>query len=106
MFMENYEEYAKTARVYCNVYARKKPQSPVVPAVSSSENQQALPMSGASPEKKSESAKEAKEPKEAGKGEAVLGSLTLNPATTEHKSPTKQKGHAGAGEKKKWMKRI
>ncbi len=97
LFMENYEEYAKTARVYCSVYARKKLQSPVG---ASSENQ-------GSPTKAT-AADSTKTPVQT-KQEGVLGALTLNPhsaagstASTGAKLAAKTHG----GEKKKWMKRI
>jgi len=96
LFMENYEEYAKSARVYCSVYAKKKtgPASP-------SENR-------ISPEK------EKSPPKQAPisgpvKNEEVLGTITLNPHSNETKLPVKAQGKTGAAsgsEKKKWMKRI
>ena len=91
LFMENYDEYTKTARVYCNVYAKKKIQSPVaVP----SENFGTI----SSPQKVDPKAKE----------EGVLGSLTLNTQYAEHKvapsklATTKMQTQTG----KKWMKRI
>eukprot|EP00826_Nyctotherus_ovalis_P039852 TRINITY_DN3863_c0_g2_i13.p1 TRINITY_DN3863_c0_g2~~TRINITY_DN3863_c0_g2_i13.p1 ORF type:complete len:162 (-),score=69.73 TRINITY_DN3863_c0_g2_i13:83-544(-) len=85
LFMESYEEYAKTARVYCSVYAKKK--------AGVSENRE-------SPAKSSPG-------KDAAKPEDVLGSLTLNPQSEESKTArkTKPQSHTTAG-KKKWIKRI
>ena len=109
LFMENYEEYAKSARVYCNVYAKKKIQSPTT----TSENQ-AMSMSPEKPhvEKshadKIEPAAPVDPSKPVAKSEEVLGSLTLNPSSSEHKvaaKPGKTQSH-GTVEKKKWMKRI
>jgi len=95
--MENYEEYAKTARVYCGVYAMKKSQS-------SSENHQLSVPPGKYEEIKAVS--DSKEPKK----DQVLGSLTLNhdSAVPEAKSsakPPKAQGHQTI-DKKKWMKKI
>jgi 5,10-methylene-tetrahydrofolate dehydrogenase/methenyl tetrahydrofolate cyclohydrolase len=99
MFMENYDQYAKAARVYCNVYAMKKAQT-------SSENQVL-----AKAPKKEEEIKEivvAKEPMKDIKKDKVLGSLTMNHDSEEPKAITKAskpQGHP-AIDKKKWMKRI
>ena len=112
--MDNYDEYARTAGVYCQVYAKRKTQpcSPVAaPSAPASENHDAASPSPVAPFK-SPSGK-AEEPKEdsakaIGKSDGVLGSLTLNPSAGELKSvpkPAKPQQHT-PGDKKKWMKRI
>ena len=90
LFMESYEEYAKSARVYCSVYAKKKTK------------QSELVENRSSPEK----------PKMAEgpivNSDEVLGTLTLNPQSEEHKvvkTKTKTHGHSTTS-KKKWIKRI
>lgn len=85
LFMESYDEYAKMARVYSSVYARKK---------------EALSENKGSPAKESP-AKDA-----TAKPDEVLGTLTLNPQSEENKAVKKAgKGQTGGG-KKKWIKRI
>ena len=87
LFMESYDEYAKTARVYCSVYAKKE--------IGSSENKESPEKAKVSPEKE-------------GGSDMVLGSITLNPQSEEHKAAKKaKKTHTQtAAEKKKWIKRI
>jgi len=85
LFMESYEEYAKMARVYCSVYAKKK--------------------EGIS-ENKGCSLKDSPTKEISSKSDDVLGSLTLNPQSEENKGMKKTvKGQTG-GNKKKWIKRI
>ena len=106
MFMENYEEYAKSARVYCNVYAKKKIQSPVT---APSENQGMISSPPKQHAEKSEAAPAPETSKTAGKSDEVLGTLTLNPSSTEHKMSATKTGKSQPHpsiEKKKWMKRI
>ena len=85
--MESYDEYARTARVYTSVYAKRR--------AGQSENKE-------SPVKTSPG-KEV-----GGKVDEVLGSLTLNPQSEEHKIVKKfTKAHSHTiVEKKKWIKRI
>eukprot|EP00829_Urostomides_striatus_P004634 TRINITY_DN1503_c0_g3_i5.p3 TRINITY_DN1503_c0_g3~~TRINITY_DN1503_c0_g3_i5.p3 ORF type:complete len:105 (-),score=30.82 TRINITY_DN1503_c0_g3_i5:81-395(-) len=95
--MENYEEYKKTAQMYCSVYAKIKPQ-PISPTSPISENKGKFSPMKQEPVKLEEAAKK----------EGVLGALTLNPHTGEqhpHAKQTKAQGQI-AGDKKKWMKRI
>ncbi len=109
LFMDNYEEYARTAAVYCKVYAKKKPQ-PCSPGPAPSENHETA--ATALPAAKSPTAK-MEEPKDEtskgpGKSDEVLGTLTLNPSAGEQKpapKPAKPQQHT-PGDKKKWMKRI
>jgi len=98
LFMENYDEYAKTARVYCAVYAKKKLQSPI----SSSENNMVIAKSE-SPVKPINVNEKMED--------TVLGAITLNPQSqTAQKSEVKtekEKNHVKpSADKKKWMKRI
>lgn len=95
--MENYEEYKKTAQIYCQVYAKTKAQ-PYSPTSVPSENQGKFSPIKQEPAKQEEGAKK----------EGVLGALTLNPHIGEQHPPAKSAKPQGqlGGDKKKWMKRI
>jgi len=86
LFMESYDEYAKTARVYCSVYAKKKTKG-----LSENINDQ---------EKVSQDNGTGE------KNEEVLGSLTLNPQSEERKAAKPSVKSRSKVEKKKWIKRI
>eukprot|EP00826_Nyctotherus_ovalis_P046578 TRINITY_DN5279_c0_g1_i1.p2 TRINITY_DN5279_c0_g1~~TRINITY_DN5279_c0_g1_i1.p2 ORF type:complete len:237 (-),score=52.72 TRINITY_DN5279_c0_g1_i1:89-799(-) len=87
LFMESYDEYAKTARVYCSVYAKKRTKGA---GLSENVNEQSRVSTTGE------------------KSEEVLGSLTLNPQSEEKKAAkpaNKTYGHSKT-DKKKWIKRI